>query len=635
REVLMLDSIFDMSESAPVKKKVVKSSDDFSILTPREHCLKRPNMYVGSVSSHLYEMFLDGKWSSVTYVAGMLKIMNELIDNCVDEAIRTKFKYGNKIDVLIDARSFSVEDNGRGIPQDIVIDGTSGESLLRPVAAWTRTMAGSNFSDDESRVTIGMNGVGSALSNYFSTLFIGVTRDGKNQVSVTCRNNGEETDVKQIEFKRNKGTKVTIVPDFERFGMTQIDNITVDVMEERIRNLAIAYPEIAFTFNNKKVSGKFKEYVKRYSEHALSFETPSTSFLMFTTDQGFRTNSFVNGVHTKEGGTHINVMFEHIADALIPLVKRKYKLEINRARVKECTSMVLFIRDFPDAKFDSQTKERLTNTAGEVIKHVGDMEICNKIAKQIVNSEALIMPIIESALARKLAAEQAAATRAEKAAKKIRVAKHIKANGLEDPTVKTTLFLTEGDSAIGYLVKVRDKLTQGGFPLRGKVLNVWDKTPEKVRSNKELFEIMAILNLHIGKPANDMTYDNIAIMTDADVDGTGSIYPLLIAFFYKYWPEIVHQGRLRFVKTPQYISEGPKKEVVWSYDGTEFESQTFKGNWNHRYIKGLGSLREHEYKRVMREPVFEVVDPGEDATEVLELLFGKDSEPRKAWILGN
>ncbi|MGL5579414.1 MAG: ATP-binding protein [Cetobacterium sp.] len=631
----MLDAIFDMSQEAPKKKTVKKAGDDFAILTPREHCLKRPNMYIGSVSRHLYEMFLDGQWVSVNYVAGMLKIMNELIDNSVDEAIRTQFKHANKIDILIDARSFSVEDNGRGIPQDIVVDGITGEQLLRPVAAWTRTMAGSNFSDDENRVTIGMNGVGSALSNYYSTLFIGVTRDGKNQVSVTCRNNGEETDVKQIEFKRKKGTKVTIVPDFTRFNVTQIDDVTIQVMEERIRNLAIAYPEIDFTFNGKKVSNKFKEYAKRYSENVLQFETPSTSFLMFTTDQGFRTNSFVNGVHTKEGGTHINVMFEHIADALIPMVKRKYKLEINRARVKECTSMVLFIRDFPDAKFDSQTKERLTNTAGEVIKHIGDMEICTKIAKQIVNNEALIMPIIESALARKLAAEQAAATRAEKAAKKIRVAKHIKANGLDDPTVKTTLFLTEGDSAIGYLVKVRDKLTQGGFPLRGKVLNVWDKDAAAVRKNKELFEIMAILNLTIGKPATDMSYDRIAVMTDADVDGTGSIYPLLIAFFYKHWPEIVHQGRLLFVKTPQYISEGPKKEVVWSYDQTEFESKTFKGSWNHRYIKGLGSLREHEYKRVMREPVFEQVEAGDDATEVLELLFGKDSDLRKEWILNN
>lgn len=88
------------------------------------------------------------------------------------------------------------------------------------------------------------------------------------------------------------------------------------------------------------------------------------------------------------------------------------------------------------------------------------------------------------------------------------------------------------------------------------------------------------------------------------------------------------------MKTPQVISQGPKKEdVIWSYDDEEFRSHTFKGKWEHRYIKGLGSLRQHEYHRVMNQPVFDVVEVDEDADAQFELLFGKDSDARKDWII--
>ena len=607
----------------------VSAPSDFRVLSAKEHVLMRPGMYIGSTSLEAHDTCIGGKWVNLEYVAGMVKCANELIDNSVDEAIRTKFEYANEISITVDGNKFIIEDNGRGIPQDMV-QCPDGRVVPRPEAAWTMTMAGSNFTDD--RETMGMNGVGSALANFFSALFVGSTGNGKTTVTINCSNNADNV---SSHTKRGKwqGTKVTFIPDFGLFGCSEVDEHTVSVLRERVATLAVAYPEITFRFNGTKMNNKFKSYAKKFSEHALTVEQDGFALMFCTHENGFQQLSFVNGLYTKVGGTHVNSVFEGLADALIPLVKRKYKLEINRARIKECTQMVVFLRGFKNPKFDSQTKERLTNTAGEVSAHIGASDYA-KMAKKIIATDELIMPIIALALARKMAAEQANATKAEKAAKKARIAKHIKANGLDDPTIKTTLFLTEGDSAIGYLLKVRDKNTHGGYPLRGKVLNSWDKTPDQVRKNKELFEIMAILNLHIGKKADTMTYDYVAIMTDADVDGTGSIYPLLLAFFYKHWPELLKEGRILFVKTPQVISQGPKKDdVIWSYDDEEFRTHTFKGKWEHRYIKGLGSLRQHEYHRVMNQPVFDVVEVDEHADSYFELLFGKDSDPRKEWII--
>ena len=609
-------------------KKPTKGTteSEFKILDQKTQILLRPNMWIGSTSCETDELFIKGKFEQVDYVGGLLKCTNEVIDNSVDEFIRSGGKFATKIYVDVNPNSATVLDNGRGIPQDEVVD-TTGRKMPRPEAAWTLVNAGSNYG--EGRTTIGANGVGSSLANYFSNLFIGETGDGKNTLTITCKENCESVGL----FNKKstwQGTKVTFFPDFTRFDCSNFTEDAIAVLEERLQSLAICYPEIEFKFNGNKLDNKFSKYAKLYSEHHIQIEQQGFSLIYTTTDQGFRHNSFVNGVHTKVGGSHVNLVFEKIADAIIPMVKRKYKLEVNRARIKECSTIILFMRGFADPKYDSQTKERLTNTAGEVNQHIGNLDY-QKIAKKIVGTDELIMPIIEAALARKLAAEAAAATKAEKKAKKTRVAKHIKANGIDDPTIKTTLFLTEGDSAIGYLVKVRDKATQGGFPLRGKGMNTWNKTPEQIRKNKELFEIMAILNLHIGKPA-DMTYDYVAIMTDADVDGTGSIYPLLLAFFYKHWPELFEQQRILFAKTPQIIST-KGNETIWSYDQEEFETKTFSGNWEHRYIKGLGSLSEDEYEKVLIEPTFDVVDVGENANELFEMLYGKDSQLRKDWLL--
>ena len=177
--------------------------NEIKVLSDVEHIKKRSGMYIGSSAKEAHERFLFGKYQQVEYVPGLVKLIDEIIDNSVDEAIRTSFKFANKIDVQIKNNQVSVEDNGRGIPQGLVTDQT-GEQIPGPVAAWTIPKAGGNFGDDSERKTGGMNGVGSSLTNIFSTLFTGITSDGENEITVNCSNGMEN---KSWSSKKSKGKR--------------------------------------------------------------------------------------------------------------------------------------------------------------------------------------------------------------------------------------------------------------------------------------------------------------------------------------------------------------------------------------------------------------------------------------------
>lgn len=603
--------------------------NEIQILSDVAHVKARPSMYIGSVTNEDKEIFLFGEYKKAQYVPGLIKLIEEITNNSIDEAIRTNFKFANKISLNIDTKTneVTVEDNGRGIPQTIVTT-PEGEEIPGPVAAWTKVRSGGNFSDDENRVTTGMNGVGSSLTNIFSILFTGTTSDGKNELTVNCSNGLDNISWKSKPSK-TQGTKVKFIPDFSNFETSGFDETYVQIMLDQIQTLAVIYPDIEFKFNGKKVLGQFKKYAKQYDDEIIIQEQDNCSIAIGRSPDGFRHLTYVNGIHTKNGGHHIECVMDEMCDVLIPAIKRKYKIEVTKARVKECITLLMFIRNMKNMRFDSQTKERLTSPAGEIKSHI--QVDGKKLASSLLKSEAILMPIIEAALARKLAAEKAAETKANKKASKAKVQKHIKANEWGNDKLETTLFLTEGDSATGPFIKVRDRELQGAYPLRGKFKNTWGLKAVDVMKNAEAFDVCAITGLTIGQPAENMNYRNIAIMTDADVDGVGSIYPSLLAFFSN-WPELFHEGRIRFVKTPVIIAQLKDKQE-WFYSLPDYEEAKDKlPKHTIRYIKGLGSLEDAEYKRVLLEPVFEVVQLPDNWKELFEMLFGKDSQQRKDWM---
>jgi DNA gyrase/topoisomerase IV subunit B len=185
---------------------------------------------------------------------------------------------------------------------------------------------------------------------------------------------------------------------------------------------------------------------------------------------------------------------------------------------------------------------------------------------------------------------------------------------------------------MGFLLKVRDPNKVGAFPLRGVIMNTWDMKPADVLKNKELSELVAVLGLDINNPdsVDLMTYKNIATLTDADHDGIGHISPLLIAFFYKFWPRLLTEHRVRITRTPIMISTF-KDKVEWFY--TYEEASEFKqnnSNWKHRYIKGLGSLTEEEYDIIINQPRYDTVSV--DDVSLFQMMFGRDSNLRKEFM---
>lgn len=608
------------------------SKEEFKILTARDHVRTRIGMYMGSASKEEVDRFVLGKWKRSVYVPALSKMIDEILDNSIDEAIRTNFQHANKINVSIDDDKVTVTDNGRGIPQEDVYDETTRQHIPRPVAAWTKVNAGTSF--DDNRVTIGTNGVGSAATNFLSLKFIGKTWQNGNLIEVNCKNGGLDVKVNKKE-KEGDGTEVSFVPDFDLFEVGSLSDLdTVSLLEDRLTSLQMAFPEIAFSFNKKRIQvSNIKKYASMFTSEDASVVTEVSRDLTFffaASEDGFRSNSFVNGVNTRQGGAYVDFIVNGIVDELGVLIKRRHKIEVAKNTIKGGLTFVMFARNFTNPKFDSQTKERLTNTMGNVKEHYefSGVKDFTYLAKKIFAANDIIEPIIEAQLAKKLAADKRAATLAQKKLKKVKVAKHIAAN-----TNNATLKIVEGDSAMGFLLKVRDPNKVGAFPLRGVIMNTWDMKPAEVLKNKELSELVAVLGLDINDPdsVDDMTYSSIATLTDADHDGIGHISPLLIAFFYKFWPRLLKEHRVKITRTPIMIST-KGSEVKWFY--TYEEANAFKSGengWKHRYIKGLGSLTEEEYDKIINYPVYDTVTV--DNVDLFEMMFGKDSQLRKKFLM--
>lgn len=614
--------------------------EEFQILTAREHCRRRIAVYMGSPATENLEQFVLGKWSVVKYNPAVFKMINEIIDNSVDEGIRTGFKFANKISVVIDENRVTVTDNGRGIPQDLVFDSVSGEKISRPVAAWTRTNAGSSFSDE--RTSMGANGVGSSVTNFLSIEFTGKTwRQGK-QITVDCKN-GAETIVVSESKKSGSGTTVEFVPDFTLFqDISNFDETdTIDLVEDRLRSLAIAFPEISFSFNGKEIT---ERNLKRYSEmfadggSVLLYEnkkiTQNLGFFLMGSSDGFRSSSYVNGLHNRLGGSYVDHVINGILDELLPAIKKKFKFEISKSVAKGNLGLIIFARNFVNPRFDSQTKERLTNSGAEVRAHyqANEIETFQKIAKQIMGTPDLIDPIVAAQVAKRDADALRDAAKAQKGLRKVKVAKHVAAT-----SKSAMLVLGEGDSALSTAISVRDPAKIGLFPLRGVVMNSWSKNAAETLKNKEYAQLTAILGLDINDPDSwkDAHYSEVGLLVDMDPDGN-HIAALLVGFFKNFWPGMIAAGKIKRLVSPLLIST-KGKEVSWIYDletANEFKKNN-PGHY-HRYIKGLGSLTKEEFSVVLNAPYAKVIteEEGTDYSTFYEIMLGDSADVRKKFMMG-
>ena len=602
-------------------------TEEFKVLTDREHAIARSGVYIGSTTLEPHSGIIDWKWQAKNVVPGLLKIVDEIVQNSVDENTRTNGKFADEITVSIEdtvhGTQITVSDNGRGIPQEVI------NGKPRPVWAWTELRAGSNF-DDSKRITAGTNGMGAALTNIFSTSFEGVTADGKQKLRLTCSDNMSKVSFNQAKSK-DRGTTVSFIPDLSKFGLTEFTQDHIDVIRDRLINLSIMYPNIKFKFGKEKLGFRnIKQIAKNFHENAVAVEEGDISLVFAPSgeDEEFRCHSYVNGIYVKQGGTHVDVILHKISETLRTQIKKKHKIEVSPNQIRQHLLFASWIRNFNGLKFDSQTKERITNSWAEVGKKVDFLDF-ETIAKRIMGTADIIDPMIAAILYKKEMQERRELAAKQRATAKIRVVNHIAAT---DPNPENrTLCIAEGLSAIGPLIAVRDPKKIGGYPLKGKIMNVRGMRPLEIMKNKEISEMMSILGLTFGAKAENMNYGKIAVCTDADVDGS-SIFCLLLNLF-SHWPELFHEGRISRMIAPLYDCR-KGKSVKLFYTTEEFNKFDSTG-WTVNYYKGLGSMPKEVYKEFVNNP-FMVTVTAEDIQDfaALQMAFGDDSGPRKEWLLG-
>lgn len=459
--------------------------EEYKKKTSREHILERPNMYIGAVNKIIVDEYIYNdsmNLTSVEYIPGLVKIINEIIDNSVDIAIKTEFKDCNKIDVRITSEYVEVSDNGPGIP----VKKNSDDEFL-PYLCWGYAMSGSNFDNDVNRKHLGMNGVGAYCTNVWSKKFTGISDDGVNRYEITFKDNASSY-IDVVKSTQKRGVYVKFYPDFERFNIDSLSQVYCDIIKTRLINLSVSYPKIRFTFNGDKIAIKsFDDYIKLFTDVYVGYTSSDKKYMFAiypSKSDEFQHYSFVNGLCIKDGGTHINYIKSYFASNIMNKLSRKYN--IKKSDIINRISIIAFLNEFANAKFNSQTKEKITNTDAELGSYWSD-EDWKGTLRQVLNCEDIINPIIDTFKMRDEFERKNELKRLNKT-KRIKYDKYIPAT-----KNKKYLMIVEGESALGSLMPSFGIENCGYFMLKGKPLNAWKISQQKFISNKELSTLYSII----------------------------------------------------------------------------------------------------------------------------------------------
>ena len=631
------------------KRKYVK-------LDQREHVLKRPGMYVGSLEPDDVTLWVhEGgkmKKSKIEYTSGLYKIFDEVLVNALDHVVRVKSddarddcKRVKEIRVNIDDDGMiTVYNDGDGI--DIEFDAEN--KMYNPELIFGNLLTSSNYDDTEEKIIGGQNGLGSKCCNIFSKSFYVETVDHRRKkiYKQMFEDNMQVTSPPTIErYTKYPYTKIVFQPDYSKFKATNLTADMRNLFVKRVHDVcALTDPGIKVFFNEEKIDIKsFEKYVDLYiteskQENPRAFDLTNGRIQVAAafSDDGFNQVSFVNGVCTQKGGTHVEAVVNQIAKKLIELVQKRKKIKLKPQHIKD--HLFLFLNStIVNPTFDSQTKDTLTTPPAKFGTKVNiDAKFIEKLYKSGIVEKAISLTTIDE----------------DKNAKKTDGKKKnsIRVNKLDDAnhagTAKSQscyLILTEGDSAksmaVSGLSEVgRDKY--GVFPLKGKVMNVKDMSSKRVSENDEISNLKKILGLESGKvykDTSDLRYGHIILMTDSDVDGS-HIKGLIFNLFHTLWPSLLKvEGFISSIMTPiMKVSKGNKAQKF--YNLTEYEnwksSVTSPGTWTMKYYKGLGTSTAKEAKEYFREMNTLQYDYEPEQTDArLELAFNKSkADDRKIWI---
>lgn len=626
----------------------------------RWHTRNRLSLVFGSNEPEELETYLYENdkinFQTINFHQAKSKAIEELLDNCIDEFYR---KNVTEVHITLkeDGKTIVVEDNGVGF------DVTKIEQV------YTEFRTGSKFKDEDTDSkgflfrTLGQNGVGASATCLTADIFKVRVRDyvKKKEKTVTFTDGALKRKGTQTKpFARGAGVRVEVVLSPEVYGDNKIDE---QVLRKRIRDLAFNNPGLKFVFNKERYLSKKglmelgllidPERAQLYGELTDIYETVTKTkknkvkgkidlSLSLIIDEKSadreRFVSFVNSTPTYDGGFHhdrVKRLFINYVKEKLDRTMRKNKWKLIDNDILAGMTFVLGIK-MPNPRFESQTKRKLVRD--KFLEKSIEKLMEDNIAKFLRRNKEYLEMVVERVKKRN---RNQVLKDAEKLAKKSRrqkVEKLLDANEKRKRSL-CTLFICEGDSAIGGLRSARDKQYQGGIALKGKPMNVSQANIKDVLNNDEFSDIMQSVGLVIGKELEemDLRYSKIVFLADSDVDG-GHINTLLANFFYEYFPAMFKEKMIYVAKAPLFeiITSNNKKIFAESTSALEKvrNDKRVKIKKIHRN-KGLGEMSKEAFEYVLKEAKWTCLTmPDISRVEnILEVCFGRDTQGRKDLLL--
>ncbi|HEM3884011.1 TPA: DNA topoisomerase IV subunit B, partial [Streptococcus suis] len=597
---------------------------------------------------------------------GLHHMVWEIVDNAVDEALSG---FGDRIDVTINKDgSLSVSDRGRGMPVGMHATGKPTVEVI-----FTVLHAGGKFGQGGYKTSGGLHGVGSSVVNALSSwLEVEITRDGAVYKQRFEQGGKPVTTLEKIGTapKSKTGTKVTFMPDDTIFSTTDFKFNTI---AERLKESAFLLKQVTMTLTDER-TGEQEEYhyengVQDFVSYLNEDKETLTPVLYFEgEDAGFQVQvamqyndgysdnilSFVNNVRTKDGGTHETGLKLAITKAMndyarkTNLLKEKDK-NLEGSDYREGLSAVLSIL-VPEEhlQFEGQTKDKL---GSPLARPVVDGIVSDKLTFFLLENGELASNLVRKAIKARDAREAARKARDEsRNGKKNKKDKGLLSGKLtpaqsKNPA-KNELYLVEGDSAGGSAKQGRDRKFQAILPLRGKVINTAKAKMADILKNEEINTMIYTIGAGVGSDftIEDVNYDKIIIMTDADTDGA-HIQTLLLTFFYRYMRPLVEAGRVYIALPPLYkMSKGKGKTEKIAYAWSDGELEDLRKDFGKGFIlqryKGLGEMNADQLWETTMNPetrtlIRVTIEDLARAERRVSVLMGDKVEPRRKWIEDN
>ena len=615
------------------------NDDSIQTLEWNEHIRRRAGMYIGRLGN-------GDRQGDGIYV-----LLKEIVDNSIDEF---SMGFGKRIDINIEDKTVTVRDYGRGIPLNKVVDATS------------KLNTGGKFDDTNFKKSVGMNGVGTKAVNAMSIdFYVASYRDGQCSYAHFSRGNLLESSI--VPSNEKNGTFIRFTPDEEMFNDYSFH---MEFVETMVKNYSYLKKGLTLNLNGvayKSENGLLDLVTENMSEtplYPLIHLEAEDIEIVLTHGNSYGENiaTFVNGQNTRDGGTHLAAYREAIAKTFKDFFKKDYKPEDIRQGIVGAISIQI-----QEPIFEGQTKTKLGSTymwekqvkgadgtssvdRGPTIRTFVN-DFVTKYLNDYLHMHMDIVPVIEEKIKASQAEREDIAgiqkktrERAKKTAvynRKLRDCRYHFCDtkfpkGMEDQREKTSIFITEGDSASGTITKVRDANNQAVFSLRGKPINCFKESHRKVAENEELNLLIAALGVE--EDLDNLRYNNIIVATDADDDGM-HIRMLVLTFIMKYHPELIRRGHVFILQTPLF-RVGNKKERRYCYSQEERDKavKELKSGVEITRFKGLGEISSDEFKDFIGDDIrldaVKLADE-ESISTIMEFYMGVNTYERQHFIMDN